>query len=406
MVLARRPSRKTATGAAVWVIADQASQSVLTMAFTILAARSLSAQAFGWVATAQVLHTLLLGMTRAWAHELLLVFGTTSSELRIRSKRSARVAAAIEIVSVLALTLLSGQWIATAILPLGLAQLTADPIRYSLLANNEVEELARAGGLGAIAALVLAASCAAAGLSVNVQLAALLAGPAAYVFRRGPIQEGAGSSNLDSAETRRAARSFLSDFVAQVGIVAGVFLVAGAFGTAADVGGLRGLQTLFGPLTLSLYAVQNHSTVLIARAQSARAVQNLILSSTVLSLCLAVLYPLPLIVIRPLGEALLGEAWGRASDVLVPFLLLRVAQTPSFPATAFLRATGRGGWGAWLRWGVGGLAATIAIGWGAIGGGPRGLVWGLFLGHALGIVPWMIAVRSAWASTATVAVAD
>ena len=378
---------------------DQALSSATNFIATVVVARSVRADEFGAFATGMVIFYLVLAVQRA------LVSTPLTIRVSARSEQAGEVAACVAaavITGAVAGVLLAGVGVVVGghlggvlcvigVLMPGLC--TQDTWRFvfftvgrpaAALANDLLWAVVLVGGL----------AVAARGDPSLALLAAIWAAAACIAAVAGGYQSRVKPAWRDGGRYVRRHGDLGWRYAVESVITNGSWVVAtlalgAAVGTAA-VGSLRGAQTLFGPWTtlqagVGMAAVPEGARLLTRRPAALRPVL-LVVSGGLAASALgwgAVLLVLP----GRWGEALLGETWPGARDLLPAVIVMMIGQgmfTGGFVGLRVLAAARET-----LRLRV--AAVTVSFGAALVGGltgGVTGGAWGIALG------PWVNGVGS------------
>lgn len=397
---------------AAWGVADQAVSSLTQLGVAVLAARSLSPDDFGGFAAAVAVYLLALAVGRALCGEVLTVrhAGTAA-----RAAAPASMGAAVVVGAVLGLACVAAgvsiggpfgesAVVIGAALPLLLLQ---DAVRYVWAAKGEP--------IGAFVVDVLWVVLLAIGTAVAGSTSDLTPTTVALAFAAsGALSAVAGVLWLRQAPRVSSARRWLRDgsdlggrftielLVSQGAgqlLVAGVGLVAGA----ADAGAMRGVQVLFGPLTVLLVGVRFAAVPEGARlaARSGDPGAAVTRRSAQLSAAFVASAGLALVVLALLpdrvGEAVLGDTWAAAELLVVPWGIFMGWQALLEGASIGLRSLAAAVRS--LRAALTGTLVTLAAGvGGAAVDGVRTGTWVLAGAGAFSAAIWWSQLRSAAAA--------
>ncbi len=340
---------------AVWNLADQALSSLATFAVTILAAAAGTATEFGYFAVAFALYLFLLGVSQAMVNQVFLIrFPAVSDEEARRGARAASglafvfglACAAVVVPAGLVLAGAAGPSIATiaVLFPVLFVQeawravLIGRGRPRAATANDAVRTVLQLGSM----AVVIAS-----GRSDPTLLLAVWGAAAAVAAVLGAVQVGGAPS--PRAGLRFAvqhvdiSRFLVAEWLlvlgaAQVGLLAVAWL-----GSPADVGSLRGSQTLLGPMNvLGLGVFTYLLPELVRRPElgpgalrrvAAAAGGILALVAAAWGLCLLALPD-------AVGAAVLGDTWPGARETILPMTLYVAGAAGATGTLAVLRAKG------------------------------------------------------------------
>lgn len=360
----------TARGVAArssWAVVDQGLSSLTNFVLTVLVARSVSESAFGAFAIAILVYLAVLGVVRGFVAEPLAVrFSAADGSSRHAAARSAAGAGLVAGVGVGVVLLLigavAGGDTGRVFLALGVCMpglVLQDMWRFIFVADGRPERAAANDfvwavvQLGAVFAL-LAAGDASVGVLV---LAWGLAANVAAVF--GCFQAGARPNLREGPAWARRhldlGGPFALDFGAQIGSTyVALFVITAIVGLDA-VAGIRGAQTLLGPVNVlylgsRLVAVPEGAR--LATSGSGGVVRLSLVVALVLVAATAAVGAVLLLIPDSWGMELLGDTWANARSVMVPTIALMAATGVGIAAVNGLRS---------LAAARQGLAARIAL---------------------------------------------
>ncbi|MEU5951714.1 hypothetical protein [Streptomyces sp. NPDC047525] len=406
-----RPTVVTAKRAMVgrlsWGLADQAASSMTNFAVGIYVARSLGVTAFGVFSLAWVTYGVVLSVSRGLATDPLVVrfSGVPEASWRGAVARSSGTAlgvgAAIGAVSLVVGLALGGS-VGPAFACLGVmlpGLLLQDAWRYSFFAAGTgrkafVNDLV--WGVALVPALVVAARV---GTVAAFVLAWGAAASVAAVY--GCLQSGIRPRMTGARAWLREQRDLSYRYLVEnVGVSGASQLRAyglGAIVGVGAVGAVRGAELLLGPflavlMGLSLVTVAEAARVL-RRAPHRLARFCLVLGAG--QAVAALLWGAALVLMPDrLGEAVLGDVWSSASQLIVPAALGVAGAGLGTGAAAGLRALGAARRS--LRSQL--IASTCYVG-GGLGGaavaGTVGSAWGVAAATVCSSAVWWLQLRSA-----------
>ena len=193
--------------------------------------------------------------------------------------------------------------------------------------------------------------------------------------------------------------------------------VMGAVASLATVGTLRAGQTLMNAIHIATYGIHlfgvPEAVRMLERSTGALVRFCLVVAAGLMAISLAwgvVLLALP----DSLGRALLGASWESARTVLVPVIVLALAQGAQGGALVGLRALAAARQSLRARIASSVLISSGALGGVVIGGAVLG-AWGMAIGLSIGSVYWWAQLlaaaddrqrRTALAASASVEVPD
>jgi O-antigen/teichoic acid export membrane protein len=340
---------------AVWNLADQGLSSLATFAVTILAAAVGTVEGFGHFAVAFTLYLFLLGVSQAMVNNVYLMrFPAASDADALAGARAAAglactfgVACAAVVIPVgLLVAGESGPSIATvaALFPLLFVQ---EAWRAVLIGRGRPQAATLNDGvraalqLGAMAAVVVAGHTE----PTTLLLAWGLAGWAAAVL--GAVQVGGAPSIPAGLRYARRhvdiSRFLVAEWLLVLGAAQIGLLVVAWLGTPADVGSLRGAQTLLGPMNvLGLGVFSFLLTELVRRpGLSVPTLRKVAAASGGALALVAVAWGGCLLLLpEPVGELLLGETWAGAAQTLLPMTFYVAGAAGATGILAVLRSLG------------------------------------------------------------------
>lgn len=401
-------------------VADQICSSGSNFGATLVAARLLPAVEFGSFSVVMVSYLFALGLNRGVTCEVILVRpGDDAAEQRLRARRaltaSLLVGALSGVLLWIAAAMTNGPLshtllVAGAVLPLLLAQ---DCLRYAAFSRNEPSAALVSDGIWIVGLVVSFGALV--GSSARVTPAWVLASWAApgilgWVVQawrdrvRPLVRSGAGWI----VEHRDLSYRYALDFVSLQGAGhLGTYVLMVVSGLAA-VGGLRGAQTVFGPLSILLTG-----TYVVLVPEGRRAVERSKRSLTVMCVASSLAFAVAafavlatLLLLSPAeGELLLGSTWGPARSLLVPIGLANAVGGLYAGATAGLRAMAAAR--SLLRVRLLTMPTTIALPvLGAVLHDASGMAYGLVAAEVVAIAWYVPAYRRELAAYGTVAPAD
>jgi O-antigen/teichoic acid export membrane protein len=339
----------------VWNIADQCLSSLATFVVTILAARSGTAEAFGHFAVGLTVYLFLLGVSQALVNQVFIMRYPAASDAD--AARAAGGAAGLAVLFGVAcavviipagLLLAGGSGPAlvavAAVFPLLFLQ---DACRGVLIARGRpraatVNDLVRVVlQIGVLCAVIAENRTAPAAMLAAWGLATL---PAAVL---GVVQVGARPSARAGVRFLRQhadiSRFLVSEWIMVLGAAQVALLVVAWLGTTAQVGALRGAQTLLGPMNilgLGVFSfllrelVRHPLTSPGSRRRFAAAVGGALAVASLL--WGGVLMVLP----DRVGIQLLGGTWPATTHVLAPMTVYVAGAAAATGLLAVLRSAG------------------------------------------------------------------
>jgi len=380
----------------IWSLTDQALSSTTNFGITVLIARSFSATALGSFALAYAYYISLLQISRCFTSEPLIVRFSNS---RRDAWHGATLHAASTAIALGGLGTAGGLVIAgltdgalqqcflvvSVFLPLLLVQ---DLSRFGFFAAGRPQAAAAndAVWVALMAVLVLAAHAVGSPTLTWLVFAWAVSGGMAGVVA--VLQIGAlpqlGHVRGWIATHRDLGIRFAGEFLVYSAAVQATLYIVGAVAGVAAVGSIRAAQTLVGPVSLVFLGVSFGAVpegVRIAAGSPSRLprfVSRLSLSLAGVSLSWGVV----LLSLPPgVGEAILGDTWPSARDLMVPIVIAVVAEGLNVGPWVGLRALAAAGRS--LRGRT--VIAAVTMLAGATGSATMG-AWGAAAGFAVGSV--------------------
>jgi O-antigen/teichoic acid export membrane protein len=386
---------------AVWNIADQCLASLATFAVTILAARAGSAQEFGHFALGLTIYLFLLGVSQAMVNNVFLIRypGLSAEQARIGASGAAGLAASVGVVfGVVVIPL--GLLVAGTAGPSLAAIAVAFPIlflqdcwRAVLIGRSKPRDatindtLRIAVQLGTICVLIAFGHVSSPVLLLAWGLGAL---PAAVL---GAVQVGATPSLRRGYEYARRhsdiSRFLVLEWVLVLGAAQISLLIVAWLGSPADVGALRGAQTLLGPMNvLGLGAFSFLLTELVRRPLLSVAARRRFaaLVGGVLAVIATSWGTVLALLPTKAGTVLLGSTWVGTSTVIVPMTVYVAGAAAATGLLVVLRSVAD----TRSTFIVNCVLAPLLLGGvvvGQLNGGVVGAAWGFGLATTL-IVPF------------------
>lgn len=390
---------------------DQAFVSLRILVATLIAAASLTAQAFGTFSVILTTHLVAEGVVIAACGEPFLARHSTSTSSRLRE--ATRGATGFALLAVLPLALLTASAslfsprpldTALLLLALGMPGLLLQPIwRYVFLASGTPRRALSndaLNGLLQIGALVLVLTLGHDGVATFVaawSLPPLVS--AVFGAHQARLLPGVRASLSWLRDQRPVILPYVGEFLAGQG--AGhlaIYAVALITGLSA-AGALRAGLVLYGPLTVLFMSARNIGQVEMVRMFNEREDDLGFLKAAIsiaVMCALGALFYGALLLSLPssLGEALLGETWSATMGILLPLALMRAFQGGLVGSAVGLRVVlaVRRGFQARIL-GGGAFFASTALG--AYLAGLQGAAVGLAVGSALAAtVFWGLFLRA------------
>ena len=340
---------------AVWNLADQALSSLATFAVTILAATAGSAEQFGHFAVAFTLYLFVLGVSQALVNQVFLMrFPSVSDDEAARGARAAGglalafgvACAAVVIPAGLLVAGAAGPSIATiaALFPVlflqeawrGVLIGRGRPAAATL--NDAVRTVLQLGSMGLVVA---------AGHSDPTLLLGVWGGAASVAAVLGCVQiGGVPSLRAGLAFARRHAdisRFLVAEWLLVLGAGQLGLLAVAWLGSPADVGSLRGAQTLLGPMNILGLGVFTYLlTELVRRPDlGVRSLRKVAAGAGGALWLLAVLWGVCLLALPDrVGSVLLGDTWLGTYGTLLPMTIYVAGAAAATGTLAVLRSRG------------------------------------------------------------------
>ncbi|WP_369140794.1 hypothetical protein [Modestobacter versicolor] len=385
--------RRQIAGRAVGTAFDQGLSSLSNAAAVFLVAGALSAGDFGWFAVGMTVALLTSNLTRPLTGVLLLLVGAdlAGTDGRVAGRRAAGAAlgwgAAVGAAVVLAGLLLPVSGTGRAVLLVagfGLPVLVLqDTLRYVcfrdgrpwravlndatwLLVIATALPVMRSAGIESPTAYLL------------VWVGGAAAGAVVAVLREGWLPDTRHGMSW-SWHSRRVARDVLVEQAAAQGAAQGSVLLVGAVVGVGATGGLRGAQTLLGPLAvLQMAACAFVIPEVVRRPWLTRRQRIGTALAVALPLAVANLaYGLALTALPTgAGELLLGDAWAGTSEMVFPMSAWAAATALYIGPLCVLQAVGRADVAARISVVLAPLLLAGALVGSHLGGAP-GAAWGL-----------------------------
>lgn len=389
---------------ASWNIADQVLSSLATFAVTIIAARALSAEDFGHFAVALTLYLFLLGVSQALANQVYLM--RFPAEADATALQAARAAGGLALVFGVACAVVvapvawfvagpSGLAVATiaAMFPLLFVQ---EAWRAVLVARGRPRsatgnDALRAGlQIGALVAVV------GAGLATPTTLI-LAWGLAGWVAAAFGVRQVGGLPSVRAGIAFLRRHADISKFLvaewlmvlgaAQLGLLAVAWL-----GSPADVGALRGAQTLLGPINvLGLGAFAFLLTELVRRPGLSLPTRRRVAAGVGLTMALVTLGWAAVLLLLPqaAGTALLGDTWFGTVLILLPMAIYVAGASANTGTLAILRSVGDAR-STFVVNSILGPVLLLAVIGGELLGGVTGAAWGFAVATTLTLPLWWL----------------
>jgi O-antigen/teichoic acid export membrane protein len=380
----------------IWSLADQALSSTTNFGITILIARSFSPSALGSFALAYAYYIALLQLSRCFTSEPLMVrFSGSPRDTWHRATLHAAstavvlgclgTAAGLAVAGLTDGALRSSFLVVSAFLPLLLLQ---DLWRFGFFAAGRPRAATAndAVWVVAMAILVLVAHTAESPTLTWLVFAWAFSGAMAGVFGVFQVRGRPRAEHVRGwiASHRDLGIRFAGEFLVYSSAVQATLYIVGAVAGVAAVGSIRAAQTLVGPVSLVFLGVSFGAVPEGVRI-AARSPKRLPRFVSRLSLCLggvsliwgALLLAIP----DGLGEAILGDSWRSARNLMVPIVVAIIAEGLNVGPWVGLRALAAAGRS--LRGRT--MIAAVTMVAGGVGSATMG-AWGAAAGFAVGSV--------------------
>lgn len=402
---------------ASWTVVDQILSALSNILLAILVARSVDAEGFGAFATAVLVFSLAVGLTRAAIGQpLQITFAASPRAEYLGAVRaalgSALLAGTVSGLLVVAAGLLLGADSGAALVALGIclpALLVQDICRMAFFSSGRPRDAAAIDALWAIIvfgalAVILAAGVSSTWLPIAIWGAG--AGISAIcgfaLLRCLPMVSGA----TGWAWNQRKLTGYLTaEFLLGQGIgVVGIVMI-GVLGSQSGVGAVRAGQVLIGPLTILGAAAFMFAVPEVARRPSMSRRTREIFSvavATAMGAIAAVYGAMLLLIPDSLGEQMFGDTWAGAQDVLLAMCLLAITAAIATGPVAILYGMGLSR----VTFFVNIVRAPILIVlmttgivvWGAVGA-----AWALAITETILLPVWFFRLRKVLRSTSATA---
>lgn len=384
-----------------WGLVDQGFSSATNFGGSVLAARMLSSHEFGGFAVGFSLYLIVLGLSRSWSSEPLMVrFAAASREEQGEAIRQGAAASiAVGATGGLALAAASPVlWesvgrvlLATAVL---LPALTLqDYCRYALIVRRRSRDAALNDLVWLVVLLVAFA---------GVRSQHLTATTAVVLWALGAIAASAlGLAQLHclpafasvvgwARRQHDLSWRYSGEFVLLSGSAILLTVGLGAIGGLSDAAGFRGAQVALGPLgVLFMGATMQMTPIMVVAARSGgerlRQIGRNI--SAVLGSFAGLWGTALLLIPDGVGAALLGSSWSATRPLIPIWAAYYLASGLASGATIGLRSSGAARTSLRLRALVAPIGLTLGL-LGALLDGPRGASIGLLIGNAVALPMW------------------
>jgi O-antigen/teichoic acid export membrane protein len=350
----RRQQIRVLAGRAGWNLADQAVSSGTNLALSILVARALPVEGFGYFAVAFTIYVFLTGAVRALINQPLVARYTAAG--RDSFREAARLATGATILLGGCAAMVTGIFGFLLDGPLGTSLLCMGVLLPGLLLQDMWRAVFIAQGRPSAAFVndavwgiaQFAAVAAAIGRGENTAVAMLLAwgGAGLLAALLGGVQFGARPRLRGSVAWLSRQRDMLGYYAAAylfaMGANQATMLLMAGLGQPSDVGALRAAQVVLGPLSLIGISLMAFALPEISRHRLSgnRAIKVAVGLSGVLVVAYLAWGAVVLALPDRVGTALLGDTWDNADAVLPAALLGQVAIAAAFGAQVLLIARG------------------------------------------------------------------
>ena len=340
---------------ASWTVIDQILSALSNILLAILVARSVDAQGFGAFATAVLVFSLIVGLTRAAIGQPLQITYAASARTEysraVRSALgSALIAGTISGALVVGAGLLLGSDGGAALIALGLclpALLVQDICRMAFFSSGRPRDAAAIDALWALIVFGALTAILAAGLySAWLPIAIWGAGAAVaaivgcILLRCLPRVRGASRWAWDQ---RKLTGYLTAEFLLGQGVGVVGILMIGVLGSQVGVGAVRAGQVLIGPLTILGAAAFMFAVPEVARrpSMSRRSREKFGLGVAAAMGGMAAAYGVVLLLIPDsLGEQLFGDTWAGAQSVVLAMCVLAISAAIATGPVAILYGMG------------------------------------------------------------------
>ncbi|WP_395154248.1 hypothetical protein [Ilumatobacter sp.] len=389
-----------------WGLVDQALSSATNFGGSILAARSLTSSDFGAVAIGFSMFLLVLGVSRAWSSEPLVIRYSAA----IASDRAAAVSGAAG--SSIAIGLSAGAMIGAValmfdgalrsvllVLAVSLPFLMLQDLwRFALIMQGRQRSAAANDGLW----LLIMLSAFAIGTRLQLSPAGAIACWTVGAF----VAAGIGLVQLRCRPSARAVSwwerhrdlgaRFAIEFLLVTGVSYALTIGVAAIGGLEDSAGFRGATVLMGPLNILFMGVGMQVLPFMVhqvRDQLDQVWRTAKLTSTGLA-AVALVWALTLLVIPDrVGQVLLGDSWDVTAPLLPVFSWLYVVSAAGVGALYSLRALADAPRSLKIRLALSPLVIVAGVSGTAIAG-PLGAATGLALANTIALPVWWRSVHT------------
>jgi O-antigen/teichoic acid export membrane protein len=385
-----------------WGVGDQALSSATNFGGSVLAARALSAEAFGAFAIGFAAYLIVLGISRAWSSDPLLIRFSASdrTEQRAAIRRAAGSSVAIGVTAgalLGAAGVAMGGQLGPVLVALGVSLpflMLQDLWRFALIMQERQRAAAVNDGVWLGVMLMAFALASMTKLSPWSAMALWACGAlAGAIF---------GLSQLHLRpelgvirwwrQHRDLSGRYSAEFLLTVGVGYLLTFAVAAVGGLKDSAGLRGAQVLMGPLHVIFMGISIQTVPVMVRQTTAgtdRIRRTARLVSTGLVLVTLVWGMILLAMPDRWGQLLLGETWLVASPLLLPFIWLYSVTAATSGPLSGLRALADARRSLAVRVALSPLTVVLGV-LGALLGGPAGAALGLAAAGTVGLTVWWL----------------
>lgn len=396
---------------ASWALADQVLSSATNAGLSIVVARSVGASEFGAFSIAFLVFSFLVGLCRASVTDPLIVrfSGVDAAALSDAGRRAAGASLVVGVVGGLlsaAAATVVGESLRLALLALAVVLpglLVQDAWRQMFFAAGRPKAAAVNDSVWAVSQAVLLGAVLVLDEATILPLTLAWGGAAGIAAVVGAVQAGGAPRPRSALGWLREHRDLNGElavaYSVNMGAVHLTMTLVGVIGGLAAVGALRAAQVLLGPLQVLFPGLRSFALPVLSRRvalgrpallRPAVALSAVAGSAAVAWIALLLLVP------DRWGEALLGDSWSLAREVLPAVGATTVLVGAAFGAMLLLRAMSRGG--SLLRANLVQAPLILVLGCaGAYVDGARGAALGLAAAHLAGFALVWLAVARAWA---------
>ncbi|MGY2002821.1 hypothetical protein [Blastococcus sp. SYSU DS1024] len=344
---------KSRGGRAVWTVLDQAVSSVGNAGMTILVATTVSPREFGYFAVCFSIYALSVAAAQALVGQTYVIaYAGESAVSQLRAARSASGAALVAgciagvLVAMCAAVFDSTLRFSLLALAVSLPGLLVQDCWRSVLTGTMRARLTFLNDalwtLLQVAAIVIILWAVDTSLAWPLLLAWGLSAYAAAIY--GCVQvgiwPGPGAAMLWIRRHKSTGLPLVLNSVATAGSVQVAYLIVSSLGSARDAGSLRAAQTLLGPLTVLMVALNNFVLPeLIRQRPTGRRLWVVVSALSALLALVDLAWGAGMLLIPDSwGVLLLGQSWEGAREVLPYLILMTVATGAAAGASTGMRA--------------------------------------------------------------------